>query len=73
MEAQNNKDSKLNLQKSRDFLEIFKSGKQFIEDVLKRCGGNLERAAATIEVPLDVLQKKAKDLGLSGVMQGAGQ
>ncbi|MFC1850469.1 GAF domain-containing protein [candidate division CSSED10-310 bacterium] len=57
MESQNNKENKLNFQKSRDFLEIFKSGKQFIEDILKE-NERLRFRTAKLE---DLLEGREKD------------
>ncbi len=43
--------------------------KEYIERTLVRCEGKLEAAAAALAIPLDVLRKKAADLGIDEVLE----
>jgi DNA-binding NtrC family response regulator len=43
--------------------------KEYLEQALARCGGKLEEAAAAASIPLEVLEKKAADLGLDEVLE----
>jgi hypothetical protein len=40
--------------------------KGFLSATLARAGGDLARAAEELEIPLEVLTKKASDFGLEG-------
>ena len=44
--------------------------KEFLEQALVRCEGNLSLAAKMLEIPLEILEKKAADLGLDEVVRG---
>jgi transcriptional regulator with GAF, ATPase, and Fis domain len=46
--------------------------KEYIEESLARHAGGLENVAASLDVPLDVLRRKAADLGLEEVVGGGG-
>ena len=46
--------------------------KGFIEATLARFGGDLAQAAGELEIPLEILSKKASDLGLEGPATSAG-
>ncbi len=41
--------------------------KEFIGETLKSFGGDVERAATALDMPADVLRKKASDLGIEVV------
>jgi Nif-specific regulatory protein len=43
--------------------------KEYLEQALARSGGKLEEAAAAVSIPLEVLEKKAADLGLDEVLE----
>lgn len=45
--------------------------KEHIGRVFATCDGNLDLAAAELEIPPDVLRRKANDLGLGNVLTGA--
>ena len=41
--------------------------KDYLEFLLGNCANDLEQAAGELDIPLEVLQKKAKDFGLEGL------
>lgn len=41
--------------------------KEFLGEALDRCNGDVEQAASVLDVPIDVLRKKARDLGLESI------
>jgi DNA-binding NtrC family response regulator len=43
--------------------------KEFIGQVVARCDRDLERAASLLDIPIDVLEKKASDLGIEGILK----
>jgi transcriptional regulator with GAF, ATPase, and Fis domain len=44
--------------------------KEFLEQALVRCDGNVSLAAKALEIPLEILEKKAADLGLDEIIRG---
>jgi transcriptional regulator with GAF, ATPase, and Fis domain len=45
--------------------------KEFLEQALVRSGGRLDEAARSLEIPLEVLEKKATDFGLDDIVERA--
>lgn len=45
--------------------------KEYMEQVFARCGGSIEQASGDLGIPVEVLQRKAADLGLDEVLAGA--
>jgi transcriptional regulator with GAF, ATPase, and Fis domain len=44
--------------------------KEFLEQALVRSGGRLDEAARSLEIPLEILEKKAADFGLDDIVEG---
>ena len=44
--------------------------RDFIEKHLKQSGGDLAKAAASLDIPTSILKKKSKDLGLLSMLAG---
>ncbi len=44
--------------------------RDFIEKHLKQAGGDLDRAAANLDIPASILKKKSRDLGLLSMLTG---